>query len=170
MTAPERVVEPSPERRAHGRVTRAEQQIADSRGDIGQPFRAEGLLAQLERRGAITPQERHAGEEFHRLFRMAALDPLRATDASRVYVVGALPIGINHGSEYARRKLNAALDALGGHGSRAASCAWFMLGLELSMREWARRETWAGRPMREEAAKGALSSTLGVLVGYFRLG
>jgi hypothetical protein len=74
-----------------------------------------------------------------------------------------------HGSEWARRRINAALDALGGHMSPCGSCAWFVLGQEMSIRAWAIREKWGGRPIREEVAKGTLIGTLGVLARHFKL-
>jgi len=37
----------------------------------------------------------------------------------------------------------------------------------LSMREWAMREGWGGRPLREEVAKGTLVGALGVLAKHF---
>jgi len=98
------------------------------------------------------------------LFQLAHLDPLRAADIVREgRGNGAGP----HGSERARRRIIAAMDALGGHGSPCATAAWFVLGCELSMREWAMREGWGGRPLREEVAKGTLVGALGVLAKHF---
>jgi hypothetical protein len=154
------------QREQHGRVTRETVQIADAHGNIGSPFRAENLLAQLERRGDIGARERTAGEKFHELFRIANLDPLRAADMGQ-RIHGANGSHMPHGSEWARGRINDALDALGGHGSPCGSAAWFILGDELSMREWATREGWGGRPIREEVAKGTLIGALGVLVKHF---
>jgi len=160
----ERIIRPSRYRRQHNRVRRVETQIADVDGEIGDPFVAEGLLGRLERNGDIGSRERHAGEEFGRLFQLAHLDPLRAAVIVREgRGNGAGP----HGSERARRRIIAAMDALGGHGSPCATAAWFVLGCELSMREWAMREGWGGRPLREEVAKGTLVGALGVLAKHF---
>jgi hypothetical protein len=41
------------------------------------------------------------------------------------------------GNERARRDIAELVDALGGHGSILASCAWHVLGLEWSVRKWA---------------------------------
>jgi len=154
---------PTPYRRQHGRISQATEQIADAHGTIGVPWLAEGLLGRLERRGAITPAQAHAGHEFHRLFRLAALDPLRAADMMRAHG-GSID---GSGIERARRRIDDALHALGGQSSPCGSCAWFVLGCELSLAGWARREGWQGRPLREEVAKGILAGTLGVLARHF---
>lgn len=166
--AKSRVLEPTRERRRHGRIERVSVQIPDARGEIGQPFRAEGLLALLERRGDISATQRQAGDEFARLFRLASLDPLRAADMGRVPIAGM--VGSPHSSEHARRRINDALQALGGHGSPCGSCAWFIVGCELSIKDWAIREGWGGRALDERVAKGTLIGALGVLEAHFGLG
>jgi len=152
------------ERLAHDRITRDAATVADSSGGIGLPWRVESLLARLERHGDIGYRERLAGEEFGRSFQIAHLDPLRAASLLRGDAGGA---ALGHGSERARRRIIDALDALGGHGSPCGSCAWHVLGTELSLRAWATREGWGGRPLRPEVAKGTLLGTLGVLVKHF---
>jgi hypothetical protein len=160
------IVDPivSDSRRQHSRISEPTEQIADANGDVGAPWRAEGLLARLERHGDIGIKERVAGEEFQRLFWLSAQHPLRAADMSRVGGGGTDYVPSN---DAARRRRNAALDALGGQGSPCGCCAWFVLGEQMTMREWAQREGWGGRPIREEVAKGTLIGALGVLVKHF---
>jgi hypothetical protein len=69
----------------------------------------------------------------------------------------------------ARRKIGAALDVLGGHDSAAGSCAWHVIGMEMSIREWAMRQGWGGRPVAPPQAQGMLVATLSVLAGHFGL-
>ena len=159
------MTEPSPERRQHDRITRAPEQVADADGAIGSPWRAEGLLARLERHGDIGHRERAAGDEFGRLFQLAHLDPLRAADMSTPLQRPGTPAlsGAN-----ARAEIHRALDSLGGLHSPAGCAAWFVLGCELSLRQWALREGWAGRPLREPVAKGILLAALGTLARHFR--
>jgi hypothetical protein len=45
--------------------------------------------------------------------------------------------------------------ALGGLGSPAGSCG-HAVGLQRSIREWAMRQGWGGRPVRIEQAQGIL--------------
>ncbi|MGZ9059751.1 MAG: hypothetical protein ACXW14_10980, partial [Burkholderiaceae bacterium] len=60
-----------------------------------------------------------------------------------------------------------ALDALGGHGLPAASCVWHVVGMQTSIREWALRQGWGGRPVRQENAQGILVAALGVLAKHY---
>jgi len=156
---------PTPQRYRHDRVTRDSETLADSDGAIGLPFRVEGLLGRLERHGDITASQRHAGEEFARLFALAHLDPIRAADVLRGERTGSA--ATSHGSERARRRVLAALDALGGQASPCGTCAWFVLGCEMTVTAWAMREGWGGRPLSREVAKGTLIGSLGVLARHF---
>ena len=67
----------------------------------------------------------------------------------------------------ARRRVDAAMDALGGLGSPAGGCVWHVVGLQRSIREWALRQGWSGRPVRVEQAQGILVAALGVLAGHY---
>jgi hypothetical protein len=156
---------PPPERRQHGRVSRDTAQIIDAEGGIGVPYRVETLLWRFERNGDIGPRERAAGEEFHRLFHLAHLDPIRASDTERLgFFPARLP---DRRGDWARHRVGKALDALGGHASPCGACAWYILGSEYSVREWALRQGWSGKPVNQHAAKGILIGTLGVLAKHF---
>ena len=75
---------PTRDRRRHDKIDRDEQQVTDSAGAIGLPWRVRGLLAQLENRGAIGKPERMAGETFRDKFYLAQLDPIRALDMAGI--------------------------------------------------------------------------------------
>jgi hypothetical protein len=62
------------------------------------------------------------------------------------------------------------LEALGGLPSPAGSCVWHVVGLQRSVREWAIRLGWSGRPVRREQAQGALVIALGVLAAHLGYG
>jgi hypothetical protein len=157
---------PSAERLSHDRIERAAEQIVDAMGGVGVPYRVEGLMGKLERSGAIGARERVAGETFQRLFRIAALDPLHA--AGMAHRSHARPMEALT-RVWARERVNQALDALGGLGSPCGTACWFVLGCEMSIREWALRKGWGGRPIREEVAKGTLVGALGVLARHYGL-
>ena len=154
-----------PERLTHGRVERSRETVADASGGIGRPYIAEGTLDRMLRRHDITAAQHLAGNTFANWFGLAALDPLRAGDCGQRIGAGGRTTGA--GVEHARRRVNGALDALGGLGSPCGACCWYVLGLQLSLAEWARREGWGGKPIRREVAKGCLVGSLGVLVRHF---
>jgi hypothetical protein len=63
---------------------------------------------------------------------------------------------------HARQRVQKALEALGGLSSPAGSCVWHVV-------EWAMRQGWGERPVRQEQAQGILVAALGMLtahVGY----
>jgi hypothetical protein len=47
---------------------------------------------------------------------------------------------------------------------------WHVVGLQRSIREWALRQGWGGRPVRMEQAQGILVAALGVLAGFYEYG
>jgi hypothetical protein len=67
----------------------------------------------------------------------------------------------------ARRRVHQAMQAMGGISSPAGSCVWHVVGLQRSVREWAMRQGWNGRPVRQEQAMGILIAALGMLAMYF---
>jgi len=154
-----------PERLQHGRVERARETVADASGGIGRPYIAEGLLGMLERRGAIGAGERRAAERFTELFAIAALDPMRASGLDQR--IGRTAYGA-HPSEWARGQVNGCLDVLGGLHSAAGSIAWGVLGEQLSLRQWALRQGWSGRPVSPHVATGILVATTGILRHHFK--
>jgi hypothetical protein len=62
------------------------------------------------------------------------------------------------------------MQALGGISTPAGSCVWHVVGLQRSVREWAMREGWGGRPVRQEQAQGILVAALGMLAAHFGYG
>lgn len=161
QNAPEAI---PPERRQHGKVTRAREQIADSHGSIGRPYDVEDLLGQLQNRGTITPAQRKAGELFAQDFHLSNLHPLRA--ASLIRTGGKTPTEV---PLHAKRRLSRALDALGGMASPCGSAAWNILGTGRSIYDFANREGWSGRALRHETAKHLLIGALSVLAAHYGL-
>ena len=54
-----------------------------------------------------------------------------------------------------------------GSAARPARCVWHVVGLQRSIREWAMRQGWGGRPIGEKQAQGILIAALGVLAGHY---
>jgi hypothetical protein len=112
-------------------------------------------------------QEMHdAAMDFQAAFIIANLDPLRALPILRVPGTGREP-ELNERQLHARRRVHQALEALGGISRPAGSCVWHVVGLQRSVREWAMRQGWGGRLVRQEQAQGILIAALGVLAAHF---
>lgn len=110
---------------------------------------------------------RQAGDDFHRSFRVAALDPLRAAPMLRVARTSGDTT--TERIEAARRRIGKAMATLGGADSPAGSCVWHVIGCEASIREWAARCGWGGRSMGHAQAQGVLVGALGVLAAHYGL-
>jgi hypothetical protein len=107
-----------------------------------------------------------AAMDFQAAFIVANLDPLRVLPILRVPGTGREP-ELNDRQLDARRRVHSALEALGGISSPAGSCVWHVVGLQRSVREWAMRQGWGGRPVRQEQAQGILVAALGMLAAHF---
>jgi hypothetical protein len=164
---------PTPERAQHGPVERLEQAIGDAAGQPSRPYRAPDTLHVMERRGSITAAMRQAGEDFRARFAIAQLDPLRATDLSRLRVDGECRRPEREAPglriETARRAVWLAIQAVGGIASPAGSCLWHVLGWQRTLKEWAIEQGWAGRRVSQEAASGILVAALGALETHFAM-
>jgi hypothetical protein len=106
-----------------------------------------------------------AAKDFQASSIVANLDPIRALPITRVPGNPREP-DLNERQLDARRRVHKALEALGGISSQAGSCVWHVVGLQRSVREWAIRQGWRGRPVRQEQAQGILVAALGVLAGH----
>jgi hypothetical protein len=125
-------------------------------------------LARMLKSGTINEAMHDAARDFQAAFTIANLDPIRAAPLVRVPGAGGKP-DLNERQIDARRQVHEAMQALGGIGSPAGSCVWHVVGLQRSLREWAIRQGWGGRPVRQEQAQGILVAALGMLaahVGY----
>ena len=168
MMSEDPVIRPTAERQQHGRVRRMHEQLQDSDGAIGNPFKTVATLERMEANGTITATMRQAGERFRDDFTVAGLETLHAASMLRL-PGGRGGDGMTGSQIDARRRLFAALDALGGPSSVCGSCAWYVLGAELTIKDFARRHHWTGRPVHQQTAGGLLLSVLSVLQGHYGL-
>ena len=123
-------------------------------------------LGKMHKSGTITPEMHDAAKDFQAAFIVANLDPIRALPILRVPGTGG-EHDLNDRQLDARRRVHKALEALGGISSPAGSCVWHVVGLQRSVREWAIRQGWGGRPLRQDHAQGILIAALGVLAKHF---
>ena len=129
--------------------------------------RAVDTLAQMLTNGTITQQMHEAGCIFRTLFRSAALDSIATTQFVRVGGATADTMSVRQVD--ARRRVARAIDALGGHASPAGSAVWFVVGMEMSIREWSARQGWCGRAVPQPIAGGMLVAGLGIMAMHFGL-
>jgi hypothetical protein len=141
----------------------------DPKGRIVVHHRTVDTPGKMLRAGTITAEMHDAAKDFEAAFIVANLDPLRALPILRVPGTGREP-ELNDHQLHARRRVHKALEALGGISSPAGSCVWHVVGLQRSVREWAMRQGWGGRPVRQEQAQGILVAALGILAAHFGYG
>jgi hypothetical protein len=134
----------------------------DPDGRIVVHHRTVDTLGKMLRSGTISQEMHDAAKDFQAAFIATNLDPLRALPILRVPGNGHEP-ELNERQLHARRRVHKALEALGGISSPAGSCVWHVVGLQRSVREWAIRQGWGGRPVRQEQAQGILIAGLGML-------
>jgi hypothetical protein len=107
------------------------------------------------RAGTITKDMHDAARDFQAQFTVARFDVVRCMPLVRLPGGGGAA-DLTDAQVDARCRVGSALDALGGLGSPAGSCVWHVVGLQRSIREWAMRQGWGGRPVRVEQAQGIL--------------
>ena len=129
--------------------------------------RAVDTLGLMLSNNTITIEMHDAGALFRGLFKTAAFDGMATSQFHRL--AGGRGDALTDTQMDVRRRLHAALDALGGDDSPAGSCAWFVLGLEFSLRTWSTRQGWAGRHVHGPVAQGVLVAALGTLAMHFGL-
>jgi hypothetical protein len=149
--------------RVRGRELEEVREI-DPDGRVVLRHRTVDTLGKMLRAGTISHEMHDAARAFQADFTIANLDPIRARPLLRVSGSGHEPC-LSERQIDARRRVHAAMEALGGINSPAGSCIWHVVGLDWSVREWAMRQGWSGRPVRQELAQGILVAALGTLAG-----
>jgi hypothetical protein len=123
-------------------------------------------LGRMRKSGSITPSMHDAARDFHAQFTIAALDTMPGMTLVRVSG-GRGTTNLTERQVAARQHVHRALETLGGINGPAGSCVWHVVGLEISLREWARRQGWNGRIVHANQAPGILVAALGVLVVHY---
>ena len=123
-------------------------------------------LGRMLRAGTITKDMHDAARDFQAHFTIACYDTLVCMRYRSDRVKGNRA-ELTETQIEARRRVDAAINALGGLGSPAGGCVWHVVGLQYSIREWAMRQGWGGRPIGEKPAQGILIAALGVLANHY---
>jgi Domain of unknown function (DUF6456) len=151
--------------KVHGRQLEEVREV-DADGRIVVHHRLVDTLARMLKSGTIDQAMHDAGRDLQAAFIVAQLDPLRAMPILRVPGTGRDP-DLSERQLHARRQVQGAMQALGGHGSPVGSWAWHVLGSQRSMREWAMRQGWGGRPLHVQQAQGIALAALDLLARHF---
>jgi hypothetical protein len=141
---------------------------ADTEGRPVVHHRTVDAIALMRRRGTITPEMEHAARDFLAAFTRAGLDTLRVPSLLRV-PGNPVPSDMADSQIGARERVHRALAAVGGVQSPGGSAVWHVVGLQSSVREWALRLGWGGKPLDVHEARGVLIAALGMLVRHYGL-
>jgi len=158
---------PSPWRQQHSAFEPPSYDADPETGRVVTHHRAVDTLGMMLSNGTITPEMYDAGTMFRKQFRSARLGGLGVSSLARM--PGQSTRGMSTQHMQAGIKVAEALEVLGGADSATGSCAWHVLGCESSVREWAMRQGWGGRPVPPPQAQGILVATLCVLAAHFGL-
>jgi hypothetical protein len=141
----------------------------DPDGRIVYHHRTVDTLGKMLRAGTIDQEMHDAAKDFQASFILANLDPIKALPILRVPGTGREP-DLSERQLHARCRVYKAMAALGGISSPAGSCVWHVIGLQRSVREWAMRQGWGGRPVEQTEARGILVAALGMLAAQLGYG
>jgi hypothetical protein len=94
---------------------------------------------------------------------LAARCPAHAKYLARRPILGRRIEEENKSINNARDKIAKQVFLLGGYGSYSGSCAWHVLGLEMTLKVWATSRAWDIRPIGPNEARGVLTTALAVL-------
>ena len=152
--------------RPDGSVIRYVREEDDDRKPVDH-YRTVDTLALMLRNGSITGAMHDAGQQF-------------ATDFARAFASGivtarldGLPCGTRSGELMVERNarvardVRAALDAVGGSTTPAGEALWHIVGLGMSIREWALRSAWTGQSRSPKQARSILLGALTQLARYY---
>jgi hypothetical protein len=114
---------------------------------------------------AITAAMRAAGKTFRNHCKNAHHEQLRAADLLRSGG-GREPSEPGLKTEAAREQVWRAIIAVGGLASAGGACLWHVVGLELSLKQWALEQGWSGRRVTQETACGIMIAALGTLEAH----
>ena len=145
--------------------------LADDEGRPVTLVRTVDTLARMRKAGTITRAMHQAARDFQAHFTIAAYDTTATASIVRVRRLRGEKMTWNDDLTVrqiaARDRVHDALDALGGMSSPGGSCVWHVVGLQMSLREWAMQQGWNNRPLRRGEASGILLSALGMLAVHY---
>lgn len=127
----------------------------DPDGQIVVHHRTVDTLGKMLKTGIITDEMFDVAKDFQAAFIVADIATLRALPILRILGNGR-DVDMSDRQLIARRRVMKSIENLGGIGSPTASALWHVVGLKESVRHWAQRSGWGGRPIRPDVASGIL--------------
>ena len=128
---------PSPERKTHDDVDRVPYRVIDADGRASAPCRSKDILTLLAEKDVIDKSTLHAAEVFREKFYTACFNQLHSTD-----LLGSVRSARTHEDvvtikvKRAQNYVISRIDQLGGGESFAGSCAWHVVGEQMSIYSW----------------------------------
>ena len=144
---------------------------ADPEGRLVTHGRTVDTLARMLKAGTIMPTMHDAARDFQAHFTIAPYDAVPTASVVHVRRLRGEKMTWNDDLTVrqiaARDRVHDVLAALGGMASPGGSCVWHVVGLQMSLREWAMQRGWNNRPVRPSEASGILISALGMLAVHY---
>ena len=119
--------------------------IQDVDGGIGSPFRVIDTLSAFHSSGKITDGEYDVARNFEETFAVSGLDNLRASSFFRLPIGSGGVTSLSNTAVSARNTLWAIFEFFGGSGSPTSSALWHVVGLRMSIREFALRTQFGSK-------------------------
>jgi hypothetical protein len=142
---------------------------SDDEEQLVEHFRCVDSLAIMLRNQTITVQMHDAGRLFEEEFYAAQLSGIKSPSLIKVDHGPRTPDSMTDRCAFAHRRIGKTLEVIGGPSSPGGAALWFVVGLGMSVREWALRQGWNGSPLRSDEARGILVASLGVLAKHYGL-
>lgn len=150
---------PTPEAMRHGQFDQGFQIGRET----GKAFRRVDSLTKMNRNGTITDDQLRAGLRFRADFDAGRLGSIKLVDLSRIPGESRSVSGGADRAVDARDAVAHAIRCLGGQGAPLAEVAWWVVGMGLGVEDYARRATWAGRPVAPKTVTGLVIGALDLL-------
>jgi hypothetical protein len=165
-----RIARPNQFRLQHGDVRRSPEPIVDDAGSISRPrYTAFDWLTQQLRKGKLLTEDVEAARRFRRDLRHSGYEQLRAVDLTRPVEKSRSAPVMSEVQEKARRRVNEAMEELGGWDDPSASIALHYFGFDMPIETWARTIGVRGCRIQPEEAAGLLLGAVPRLRRYYGL-
>lgn len=132
--------------------------------EVGTGFRAVSTLVLMHDAKTIDDGQLRAGTEFRERFDVAQLGGMKASAlAERVGGSSASPHLKADAVEDARAWVHEQMLALGGHGSNMGDVCWHIVGIGMSISEYAAKASWRGKHPHKFSVSAHVEAALAIL-------